>query len=90
LRHLPERPVSNVEREVVAGSLEERQRSPGEGRKWFEGIFGLEREAVYALFEPSAELADSIARGGRSLRGRTDTPQRFAEVASPEKSEDEA
>ena len=67
-RHLRERGVGDVQRQVVAGGLEHGQRLLDERGQLLRRALRLDGEAEHARLDPPAELADTIARRRRHAR----------------------
>lgn len=74
-RHLPERPVGEVEPGVIAGRLKLGQGLLGDGGELIGSTLGLERNAQDAFREQRAELAQPVAGSGRPLGDRACTLQ---------------
>ena len=89
VRHLPERGVSDVQGEVVAGGLEHGQRLLDERGQLLGRALRLEEDAEDARLDPPAQLADAIARRRGPLGEGIRAPERFAALACPEQGVDE-
>jgi hypothetical protein len=84
VRHRPERGVSGVEGEVVAGGLEHGQRLLEERGQLLGRALRFQPGAEPALLDPSAQFSDAVACGGGPLGERAGASERLAAFAGLE------
>jgi hypothetical protein len=67
VRHLSTCSMSDVQRELVAGCLEQGQRLVDQFGQSGGGAFGLDEQANLSFLDSPAEVADAVVRGFRPL-----------------------